>query len=615
VDDVKKVCFLNLKILRNQSILLKNNEKEKGANMNPKKSYLGIGLFLLIGVIPSISFAQIDWLKYSGNPILQAGEHPSWEDEEIRCPIVIMDAGVYKMWYSGQTYVAGLPEDLSRIGYATSTDGFNWTKFALNPVLDAGVPGTWEDGGVDDPTVIKDDGIYMLWYTGVSFPAPLGTEEGVTGIGYAFSDDGISWTKYSENPVLGPGLLGCWDDQYVDDATVIKDGDVLKMWYMGFGSNHPDSSIGYANSSDGITWEKYPTPVIENGSEPIVIKKGGIYRMWYASETGIQYAMSWDGIVWEKYALPVLTKGESGSWDDEVVTDPAVLKDDSTYKMWYAGEGSGPPYGGIGVATSSFLAKKCLVKAGKTDNSDMILILGQMSAAVDDFNDANYVQVIIDSNDMVNPLILTFPINDKAFKNDKYNYARTENTSKRLFKYDTKTGKFTFMAKNVDLSGLGCPLTIEIMVGNYVGVGEVDEDVVNGPIRLIPIQLMREVKDTLRVDKNPKLTSGKKPSTDSLSVMGTITLKNTCNLTVEVVTITWGTQTFTIPEGSFKFKKNTFTCKNVKVVEGGIVSAKFDFVKCSFTIAIKKAAIQSKSGTVNFGIAFCSFNESVEVEL
>jgi hypothetical protein len=126
---------------------------------------------------------------------------------------------------------------------------------------------------------------------------------------------------------------------------------------------------------------------------------------------------------------------------------------------------------------------------------------------------------------------------------------------------------------------------------------------------------MMGVKDILRVDKC-NVTSGKNPSTDSLSVKGAIAVEDTSvALENEAVTITLGTQTFTIPKGSFQSKKNTFTCRNVEIVEGGIVSAKFDFIKCSFTITIKKAVIQSKSGTVNFGIAFGSFNESVEVEL
>jgi len=264
---------------------------------------------------------------------------------------------------------------------------------------------------------------------------------------------------------------------------------------------------------------------------------------------------------------------------------------------------------------------KCTVKAGKTDNSDMVLILGQMDATADDFNDANYIQVTIDSNDIVSPLVQTFPIDEKSFKNGKYNYARTDNASRSLFKYDIKTGKFTFMVKNVDLTGLGCPLTIEIKVGNYAGVGEADEDIVNGPRRKIPIQLMMGVNDTLRVDKC-KVISGKNPSTDSLSVKGAITLKNTsCNLTGEAVTLTFGSQNITIPANSFTKKgdANKYCCKNVNIYQGGtviaVVNATFDFDKCSFIITVKKTMIDSTSGTVNFEIKFCEYDEMVEVDV
>jgi len=309
-------------------------------------------------------------------------------------------------------------------------------------------------------------------------------------------------------------------------------------------------------------------------------------------------------------------RGHNDSFDDWTQPDA----------RWWNGAPSGLVISNISDVNSTmsffaltlFKVKKCLVKAGKTDNSDMILISGLMDATTGDISAASSIEVTIDSEDMVRPCVLTFPINDKAFKNGKYNYARTESASKRLFKYDTKNGKFTFMVKNVDLTGLGCPLTIEIKVGNYVGLGETDENVVNGPRRKIPIQLMMGVKDILRVDKC-KVRSGKNPSTDSLSVKGAFAVEDTSvALENETVTITLGTQTFTIPDHSLQPYKNTFTCRNVEIIDGGIVSivsAKFDFIKSSFTIAIKKAAIQSKSGTVNFGIAFGSFNESVEVEL
>ena len=61
---------------------------------------------------------------------------------------------------------------------------------------------------------------------------------------------------------------------------------------------------------------------------------------------GIGYATSTDGIAWTKYtrggALPVavLDHGAAGSADSFSAADPSVLKDGSTWKMWYTGDDS-----------------------------------------------------------------------------------------------------------------------------------------------------------------------------------------------------------------------------------------------------------------------------------
>jgi len=53
-------------------------------------------------------------------------------------------------------------------------------------------------------------------------------------IGYATSSDGISWTKYGANPVLRLSSSG-WDNAYVRDPSVIKETDgTYKMWYNGY---------------------------------------------------------------------------------------------------------------------------------------------------------------------------------------------------------------------------------------------------------------------------------------------------------------------------------------------------------------------------------------------
>lgn len=296
--------------------------------MNLRRNYwlLFWALALLVSS-DRVVFAQREFVTYSGNPILQPTE--PWEGDEIRCPFIIRDSEVYKMWYSGQIS-AGLPEDLTRIGYATSEDGVNWNKLISNPVLDVGGSDTWEEHGVDDPTVILDGSTYKMWYTGVTYD--LDTEEETACIGYATSSDGITWTKWSGNPVLQPGAVGAWDDQYIDDATVIKDGSVFRMWYKAFSTNDPNDRVGYATSSNGISWDKYPAPVIEHGQEPDVIKDSENYKMWFhRSGEGILYATSIDGIVWDEHPDSVLNSG----------SDPSVIKDSEIYKMWYSGNGIG----------------------------------------------------------------------------------------------------------------------------------------------------------------------------------------------------------------------------------------------------------------------------------
>jgi uncharacterized repeat protein (TIGR01451 family) len=158
-------------------------------------------------------------------------------------------------------------------------------------------------------------------------------------------------TKYSANPILTSGASGSWDSAQVWDPTVLKDGNTYKMWYVGI-DNNGTYGIGYATSSDGITWSKYlGNPVVvpslsweDSVFSPIVVNGGGIYRMWYAAKsnldgkTRINYATSADGISWTKYNYSaVLWPGSYGTWDNAIVSNPTVMKMGSIYHMWYTG--------------------------------------------------------------------------------------------------------------------------------------------------------------------------------------------------------------------------------------------------------------------------------------
>ena len=280
------------------------------------------------------------WTKYANNPVLSGGGAGSWDEVWLFDPSVIVDGTTYKMWYTG--YGSSPP---GRIGYATSSDGIDWTKFDGNPVLSEGPAGSWDEEGPRWGSVLLDGGVYKMWYTGRD-------ASGVNRIGYATSSDGIVWNKYDGNPVFDVGAPGSWEDRHVLYPTVIKDGGVYKMWYTGWKSGG-GVKIGYATSNDGIDWTRYSgNPVLTWGpsgnwdDEAVYaahVLLNGVYHMWYSGSDGVEYeigyATSSDGISWTKHlANPVITTGPEGSFDSEGADYPCVVLDGNTYKMWYVGE-------------------------------------------------------------------------------------------------------------------------------------------------------------------------------------------------------------------------------------------------------------------------------------
>lgn len=79
-------------------------------------------------------------------------------------------------------------------------------------------------------------------------------------------------------------------------------------------------------------------------SQPSVIKDGGTYKMWYSGQDEADastylkfgYATSPDGVNWTKSASNPVFQGEP-SQSDIYVSNPTVIKDGSKYWMWYAG--------------------------------------------------------------------------------------------------------------------------------------------------------------------------------------------------------------------------------------------------------------------------------------
>ncbi|MBN1290046.1 MAG: DUF11 domain-containing protein [Actinobacteria bacterium] len=148
--------------------------------------------------------------RYGDDPVLGSGPLGAWDGPNPAYPgnwyntagtVIRGEDGTWRMWYSAWQRIDP-PVLFSNygIGYATSTDGINWTRDADNPIFFITDGKAWRDKRTYTPSVINSptnfDGhgeaaSYKMWFTGQT-----GTAGEDSAIGYASSaEPSLSLTK------------------------------------------------------------------------------------------------------------------------------------------------------------------------------------------------------------------------------------------------------------------------------------------------------------------------------------------------------------------------------------------------------------------------------------
>ncbi len=153
-------------------------------------------------------------------------------------------------------------------------------------------------------------------------------------------------------PVLTRGEVDQWDGFKVMSPVVIKDGNRYRMWYVGCRFIREDYTcgVGHAQSSDGITWEKSPGPVLTIEDAAVsqdlhsiaVVRAGNEYLLWYAFYSNplqgndcstLNLATSSDGLNWKPQGLVLRANcGEHAGY-----LWPSAFYDGKTNHLWYSG--------------------------------------------------------------------------------------------------------------------------------------------------------------------------------------------------------------------------------------------------------------------------------------
>jgi predicted GH43/DUF377 family glycosyl hydrolase len=164
--------------------------------------------------------------------------------------------------------------------------------------------------------------------------------------------------EYSPRAVLEPGAMGCFDDNGVTPSCVVKVGDELRLYYIGW---NPGSTVrvhlfgGLAISKDdGATFERWSrAPIIERcptdpflNTAPWVVRADDEWHMYYVSGTewvhkdlpryNIKLARSSDGLHWRRDGHVCIDFRDS---NENALARPYVLREDELWKMWFAHKG------------------------------------------------------------------------------------------------------------------------------------------------------------------------------------------------------------------------------------------------------------------------------------
>lgn len=219
----------------------------------------------------------------------------------------------------------------------------------------------WDNQYTDPGAVLYHDGQFHMFRNGfIGWPAEVQ-------IAYTMSDDGITWEKVGEDPVLRTDEIEYSEVAALASSALVEDDGTWVLYFYTWprpGSSDSIGGIGRATApAPEGPWTPDEALVLAPGAEgdwdseqliaPSVVKHDGTYYMYYSHAAEgqpqtIGLATSEDGITWTKYdnpettdepftnSDPVLTPADDeGAWDREHVLQPSVAVTEDGWVMMY----------------------------------------------------------------------------------------------------------------------------------------------------------------------------------------------------------------------------------------------------------------------------------------
>lgn len=251
---------------------------------------------------------------------------------------------LYRIYFSGRDRL-----NRSLIGYVevNINEPQNILYISEKPVLCLGALGTFDDNGVTPSWIVDHKGKKYMYYIGWNKGSTVRMSE-VAGLAIS-QDGGKTFERFSRGPILERTDI----EPYLILAApcVLIENEIWRMWYpscvVWVNPDLPRYNIKYAESRNGVHWDREGVVCIdfksddENGlGRPCVIKENDIYKMWYSykgESYRIGYAESRDGIIWERKDDEAGIDVSASGWDSEMIEYAFVFEHKGRKYMLYNG--------------------------------------------------------------------------------------------------------------------------------------------------------------------------------------------------------------------------------------------------------------------------------------
>lgn len=290
------------------------------------------------------------WIKKG--QIFNSNNNYPWMQTHASLPIVDhLENDLFRIYFSTRDL-----QNRSSIGFVEINihEPKKILKISKNPVFSIGKLGTFDDSGVMASCLVKNADKKFLYYLGWNKRVTIPYHNS---IGLAISEDnGETFTRISDGPIIERTV----NEPYFNASSfVMYENNLWRMWYLsciGWIKNenfiHPKYHIKYAESKDGINWERNGMISVDFKdkdewaiSRPCVLKENGKYLMWYSyrgkQSYQIGYAESDDGISWTRKDDEAGLNISSSGWDSEMIEYPFVFKYLENKYMFYNGNNFG----------------------------------------------------------------------------------------------------------------------------------------------------------------------------------------------------------------------------------------------------------------------------------